>query len=89
MDNSFFNFTKTQSALSNLSVSLGELREALADKKEKITKKQKKSDKELEMYEAKLEIIQNASQNTISQIDNIMVTLDKVLENDVASNNNN
>lgn len=81
--------TQTENALAELSNVLVKLSDVLDDKKiawnteKKALASQAKEDSE------NLELLKTASQNIIQNIDNVISKLDKVLENDGTSNNNN
>lgn len=82
-------FAQTNNALAELSDVLIKLNEILDEKKDKLSISKKKLDLEKEDSSKRLEVLKSSSQNIIKNIDAVITKLDKVLENDGTSNNNN
>lgn len=82
-------FSQTSDALAELSESLLQLSGMIEDKKIELTVAKKKSDNESKNNSKSLEILKNSSQSIIGDIDTIISQLDKILEKDGTSNNNN
>ena len=80
---------QTNAALAGLSAALQNLSTAMSSKKAELAQREKQHTKELADSESKLEILKASSQKIINNIDAVMTRLDKVLENDGASNSNN
>lgn len=80
---------QTNAALAGLSAALQNLSSVTGSKKTELSLREKKHSEELKDSESRLEILKEASQKIISNIDAVMARLDKVLENDGASNSNN
>lgn len=89
MEGKIFEFANTTSALAELSEALVNLNTAAEAKKSELKKRRKEEDTLIKDREARLEILKSSSQNIIQNIDNIIGKLDKVLENDGTSNDNN
>lgn len=81
--------SQTGNALAELSDVLIKLNSMLDEKKGKLDAAQKKNEAELNDSNKRLEVLKSSSQNIIKNIDAVIVKLDKVLENDGTSNNNN
>lgn len=81
--------SQTCDALAELSESLLQLSGMIEDKKIELTDAKKKSDNESKNNSKSLEILKNSSQSIIGDIDTIISQLDKILEKDGTSNNNN
>lgn len=82
-------FSLTNNALAELSDVLVKLNEVIDEKKDKLALSQKKIDAEIKDNNKRLEILKSSSENIIKNIDAVITKLDKVLENDGSSNNNN
>lgn len=81
-------FNQTGNALAELSEVLVKLNSIIDEKKDQISSAQKKQESELNDNSKRLEILKTSSQNIINNIDAVITKLDKVLENDGTSNNN-
>lgn len=81
--------SQTGNALAELSDVLIKLNTILDEKKDQLDTAKKKQEAELGDNNKRLQILKNSSQNIIKNIDAVIVKLDKVLENDGTSNNNN
>ncbi len=82
-------FSETNNALAELSEVLLQLNSVLDEKKDSLFADKQKIKNEAEESEKRLLSLKNSSQNVISNIDAIINKLDKVLENNGSSNNNN
>lgn len=82
-------FTQTGNALAELSEVLIKLNGIIDEKKDQISAAKKKQESKLNENSSRLEILKSSSQNIIKNIDAVIMKLDKVLENDGTSNNNN
>ncbi len=82
-------FTQTGNALAELSEVLVKLNGIIDEKKDQLSSAKKKQESELSDNSKRLEILKSSSQNIIKNIDAVIMKLDKVLENDGTSNNNN
>ncbi len=82
-------FTQTGNALAELSEVLVKLNGIIDEKKDQLSSAKKKQESELSDNSKRLEILKSSSQNIIKNIDAVITKLDKVLENDGTSNNNN
>lgn len=82
-------FTQTGNALAELSEVLIKLNGIIDEKKDQMSAAKKKQESELSENSGRLEILKSSSQNIIKNIDAVIMKLDKVLENDGTSNNNN
>lgn len=80
---------QTHAALAGLSSALQNLRLVLDSKKAELAQREKKNGEALKNSENRLDILKESSQKIIHNIDTVMSRLDKVLENDGASNRNN
>ena len=80
---------QTENALAELSDLLLKLNDTLDDKKNLLNSQKKEMISESKKNAANLLLLQETSQNLLHNIDNIISKLDKVLENDGASYNNN
>lgn len=80
---------QTHAALAGLSSALQNLSLVLESKKTELAQREKKNGEALKDKEARLNILKESSQKIIHNIDAVMSRLDKVLENDGASNHNN
>lgn len=81
--------SQTGNALAELSDVLIKLNTILDEKKDQLDTAKKKQESELGDNNKRLQILKSSSQNIIKNIDAVIVKLDKVLENDGTSNNNN
>ena len=81
--------SQTGNALAELSDVLVKLNTILDEKKDRLSNAKIKSEAELSDNNKRLEMLKSSSQNIIKNIDAVIVKLDKVLENDGTSNNNN
>lgn len=81
--------SQTGNALAELSDVLLKLNTILDEKKDRLDAVQKRNEAELNDNNKRLEMLKSSSQNIIKNIDAVIVKLDKVLENDGTSNNNN
>lgn len=81
--------SQTGNALAELSDVLVKLNTILDEKKDQLDTAKKKQEAELGDNNKRLQILKSSSQNIIKNIDAVIVKLDKVLENDGTSNNNN
>ena len=89
MTDNFFELTRTNDALAELSDTLILLNNALAAKKNDLKALEKTHDAVLKKRENQLGILKDASENVLKNIDTMIEKLDKVLENNGSSNNNN
>lgn len=80
---------QTENALAELSDLLLKLNDKLDDKKNLLNSQKKEIISESKKNADNLLLLQETSQNLLHNIDNIISKLDKVLENDGASYNNN
>ena len=81
--------SQTGNALAELSDVLIKLNTILDEKKDQLDTAKKKQEAELGDNNKRLQILKSSSQNIIKNIDAVIVKLDKILENDGTSNNNN
>ena len=81
--------SQTGNALAELSDVLIKLNTILDEKKDQLDTAKKKQEAELGDNNKCLQILKSSSQNIIKNIDAVIVKLDKILENDGTSNNNN
>lgn len=81
--------TQTENALAELSDVLVKLFDVLDEKKNAWNAEKKALTTQAKEDSENLELLKNASQNIIHNIDSVISKLDKVLENDGTSNNNN
>lgn len=81
--------SQTGNALAELSDVLIKLNTILDEKKDQLDTAKKKQEAELGNNNKRLQILKSSSQNIIKNIDAVIVKLDKVLENNGTSNNNN
>lgn len=81
--------TQTQNALAELSDVLVKLSDVLDEKKNAWNAEKKALANQAKEDSENLELLKTASQNIIHNIDNVISKLDKVLENDGTSNDNN
>lgn len=89
MENKFFEFPKTSQAISALSADIVKIISSLkAQRIDAETAKQQCQDS-LKAKDHALSILQQSSEVIIGSLDNIISQLDKVLEKDGTSNNNN
>ena len=79
----------TNSALESLHQALDKLNDVLSDKSQQIAQSQKLYKKEIDEREKQLRLLKTSSQNIMNNINSVISRLDKVLENDGTSNNNN
>ncbi len=82
-------FSHTSEALSELSEALSNLSAATAAKKNELKNAEKQQGLLLKDRENRLEILTTSSENILSNIDGIIENLNKVLEDDGTSNDNN
>lgn len=80
---------QTNAAIAGLSDALDQLNEVLSVKAEQLSAAKIKNEAQLKNSETNLELLKNASEKIITNINAVMSRLDKVLENDVSSNDNN
>lgn len=80
---------QTNAAIAGLSEALDKLNEVLSAKKEQLSAKDAKAKSQLKTSETNLALLKNTSEKIITNINAVMSRLDKVLENDVSSNDNN
>ena len=76
-------------AIAGLSDALARLNSAIGSKKDELARKEKRYGAELKDSEARLELLKASSRKIIDNINTVMTRLDKVLENDGTSNDNN
>lgn len=81
--------TQTENALAELSNVLVKLSDVLDEKKNAWNAEKKNLANQAKEDSENLELLKTASQNIIHNIDNVISKLDKVLENDGTSNDNN
>lgn len=81
--------SQTNSALAELSDVLLKLGGLIDEKKESVASAKQKLQDEADESLRRLELLKNSSQNIIGNIDTVISKLDKILENDGTSNNNN
>lgn len=79
----------TNSALESLHQALDKLNGVLNDKSQQIVQSQKLYKKELDEREKQLNLLKSSSQNIMNNINSVISRLDKVLENDGSSYDNN
>ncbi len=79
----------TNSALESLHQALDKLNGVLNDKSQQIEQSQKLYKKELDEREKQLNLLKSSSQNIMNNINSVISRLDKVLENDGSSYDNN
>ena len=80
---------QTSAAIAVLSDALARLNSAIGSKKDELARKEKRYGAELKDSEARLELLKASSRKIIDNINTVMTRLDKVLENDGTSNDNN
>lgn len=80
---------QTNAAIAGLSEALDQLNDVLSVKAEQLSAAKIKNEAQLKNSETNLELLKNASEKIITNINAVMSRLDKVLENDVSSNDNN
>ena len=80
---------QTENALAELSAALVKLEEIFDEKKNSWSLEKKNLIAEAQENAENLEMLKTSSQNIILNIDSVITKLDKVLENDGSSNNNN
>ena len=80
---------QTSAAIAGLSDALARLNSAIGSKKDEMARKEKRYGAELKDSEARLELLKASSRKIIDNINTVMTRLDKVLENDGTSNDNN
>ena len=88
-ENNFFEFKQTGDALAELSASLQNLENLLALKSEEAAKENKKQTQALKEAEAKLSLLRDTSADIIGGLDGLINKLDRVLEDNGTSHNNN
>lgn len=81
--------TQTENALAELSNVLVRLSDVLDEKKNAWNAEKKALTNQAKEDSENLALLKTASQNIIQNIDNVISKLDKVLENDGSSNDNN
>lgn len=84
-----FELPQTNDALAELSDTLVNLNNVLAAKKNELKNTEKQNDALLRSREKQLELLKEASENVLGNIDEMIVKLDKVLENNGTGNDNN
>ncbi len=84
-----FELPQTNDALAELSDTLVNLNNVLAAKKNELKNVEKQNDALLKSREKKLALLKEASENVLGNIDEMIVKLDKVLENNGTGNDNN
>ncbi len=89
MSDKNFDLPQINQALADLSEVIIELNNAVAAKKAEIKNSAKATENQLKEKDAKLNILRESSQNVLDNIGTIITKLDKVLENNGSSNNNN
>ena len=89
MSDKNFDLPQINQALADLSEVIIELNNAVASKKAEIKNSAKATENQLKEKDAKLNILRESSQNVLDNIGTIITKLDKVLENNGSSNNNN
>lgn len=89
MSDKNFDLPQINQALADLSEVIIELNNAVAAKKAEIKNNVKATENQLKEKDAKLNILRESSQNVLDNIGTIITKLDKVLENNGSSNNNN
>lgn len=89
MSDKNFDLPQINQALADLSEVIIELNNAVASKKAEIKNNVKATENQLKEKDAKLNILRESSQNVLDNIGTIITKLDKVLENNGSSNNNN
>lgn len=89
MDNNFFQLPETTKALAELSTCIVKLTSGFKAEREKLLAENLKCKNDLEQKEDALNNLQTKSSAIIDNLDNIISQLDKVLEKNGSSNNNN
>ncbi len=89
MDAKKIDLARTNDALSALSEALNNLSTTVAAKKNDLKNDAKQQNALLKDRENRLEILTSSSENILSNIDEIIKKLDKVLDNNGSSNDNN
>lgn len=89
MDAKKIDLARTNDALSALSEALNNLSTTVAAKKNDLKNDAKQQNALLKDRENRLEILTSSSENILSNIDEIIKKLDKVLDNNGTSNDNN
>lgn len=84
-----FELPQTNDALAELSDTLVNLNNVLAAKKNELKNVEKQNDALLKSREKQLVLLKEASENVLGNIDEMIVKLDKVLENNGTGNDNN
>ena len=79
----------TGEAIAELSKALAQLNEIIGQKKNELTRQEKKQLAEAKESKAKIDLLKSTSLKILENINNVQKRLDKVLENNGASNNNN
>lgn len=79
---------QTNNALAELSEVLLKLSDIIDDKKDKLAADRKKLEQEVAENSKRKDILTETSKNIINNIDSVISKLDKILENDGTSNNN-
>lgn len=80
---------KTGNAIADLNEALLKLNTTISTKQDELKKKSLSNDLALREKEKSLELLKNSSEQIINQIDGVITKLDKVLENNGSSNDNN
>lgn len=88
MDTKNLELSKTGNALADLNEALIKLNAVISAKKNELSGKDKKHQADLKEKEEKLDNLKASSEQIVGQIDGMINKLDKVLENDGTSNNN-
>ncbi len=89
MDAKKIDLARTNEALSALSEALNNLSTAVTAKKNDIKNSAKQQSALLKDRENRLEILSSSSENILNNIDEIIQKLDKVLDDNGSSNDNN
>ena len=82
-------FSQTDDALAELNAALMHLSEAAEEKKRELNARLQVQQSEEKQKEQKLELLTESCTNIVSNIDDIINRLDKILEDNGTSNNNN
>ena len=89
MSEKLLELENTQSVLGDINQAIGMLDELVLNKKNEMVKREKLAKAQLEETQNKLEKLQATSEDVISNIDDIISKLYKILENNGTDNNNN
>lgn len=82
-------FSQTEEALADLNAALLHLKEVTEQKRQELMNKDKNTQNEIKSKNDKIDLLTASYSDTISNIDNIIEQMNKVLENDGASYSNN